>query len=79
MDILQTSSKIAIDYLLPLNENEARFYCCNYLSGDSNKKLRQAIMQELTGQKIPVAKCGMNAILDEIKKRKDNKNGNQKY
>ena len=71
MDIMQKSAKIAIDYLMPLNENDARFYCCQYLAGDSNKKLRQAIMQELTGQKIPVDKCGINAILDEIKKRKE--------
>jgi hypothetical protein len=34
------------------------------LSGDANKSIRQEVMQELTGEKIPVAKCGINAIAD---------------
>ena len=36
------------------------------LSGDANKDNRQAVMQLLTGVKMPKAKCGVNAIMSAL-------------
>jgi len=63
--------KKEVELMQSFDSQDLHFYCCAYLSGTAKRKRRQAIMQELTGQKIPVAKCGINAILDEIKKRKE--------
>jgi hypothetical protein len=40
-----------------------------YISGDSNKRLRQEIMQILTGEQKPraLSKCGMYAVSDMLK------------
>jgi len=32
------------------------------MSGNRNKELRRQVMLELTGEKLPLAKCGINAI-----------------
>jgi len=32
------------------------------LAGDRNRKLRQELMYQLTGEKLPIAKCGITAI-----------------
>ena len=56
-------------------ESDRRFYVFAYLSGNANKKLRQEIMQDFVGQKIPVAKCGIGNIIVEMEKyRKEQKN-----
>ena len=36
------------------------------LAGAKNKHTRQMIMLELTGDKLPLAKCGINALLDRL-------------
>ena len=41
------------------------------LSGDRNKPLRQNVMFELTGTKLPITKCGIHAILSEASKLQD--------
>ncbi len=38
-----------------------------FLSGPSNKRLRQEIMFILTGEKVPASKCGIHAISDKLK------------
>jgi len=35
------------------------------LSGTYNKRIRQELMQRLTGQKLPLAKCGVTALNSE--------------
>lgn len=49
-----------------MSEHDIRFIICRDYSGNYNKKIRQEIMQKLTGEKIPVAKCGVNTIIDKI-------------
>lgn len=34
----------------------------NHLAGKHNAKFRQAIMQIITGIKLPIARCGVNNI-----------------
>lgn len=43
------------------------FNCSMFLAGDSNKKLRQSIIQELTGEILPVSKCGLHKVSDILK------------
>ena len=37
------------------------------LTGDSQSTLRQTIMQLLTGEKMPKAKCGINALTVKVR------------
>lgn len=46
------------------NETELRNFVWN-LAGDANKVLRQSMMEVLTGDRIPLAKCGINALYAE--------------
>ncbi len=39
----------------------------NLISGDHNKELRRAIMERITGNRLPLSKCGMYAVSDTIK------------
>jgi len=39
------------------------------LAGDRNKPMRKALMFALTGKLIPVGKCGVNAIQEELELR----------
>ena len=41
--------------------------CTSYLSGDANKKLRQAIMYVCTGEYLPYSKCLFSHVCDYIK------------
>jgi len=69
--------KKEVELMQSFDSQDLHFYCCAYLSGTAKRKRRQAIMQELTGQKIPVAKCGIGNIIIEMEKyRKEQKNGN---
>ncbi len=43
-------------------DDDARRAIWQTLSGDSQRKTRQALMQALTGQKLPMAKCGVSAL-----------------
>lgn len=43
------------------------FFVSQWVSGDSNKPLRQEIIKQITGEKKPVSKCGMYAVADVLK------------
>ena len=57
--------------LCKLNKKERDFYVYNYLSGNSNRKLRQVIMEELLMEKIPIAKCGIHNLITELDKNEE--------
>jgi len=38
-----------------------------HLAGPANRKFRQEVMSELSGEKVPMSKCGVNAINEKIK------------
>lgn len=46
------------------NEQELRNFVWN-LAGDANKVLRQSMMEVLTGDRLPLVKCGINALYAE--------------
>lgn len=37
------------------------------LCGDGNKELRRQIMEELTGERLPLSKCGINALTEKLR------------
>jgi hypothetical protein len=41
------------------------------LMGPRNKQLRQQLMLAITGKRVPVAKCGVNALQRELRQRID--------
>lgn len=43
-----------------------------HLAGPANRKFRQEVMSELSGEKVPLSKCGVNAISEKIKALKAN-------
>lgn len=43
------------------------FLCAMYVAGDRNKDLRRDIMQILTGESLPLSKCGMYAVSNQLK------------
>jgi len=47
-------------------KRERDFYVYNYLSGNANKKVRQEIIQKITGTKYPVAQCGINRLIELV-------------
>lgn len=47
-------------------KRERDFYVYNYLSGNANRKLRQEIIQKITGTKYPVAQCGISRIIELV-------------
>lgn len=57
--------------LLKMNKKERDNYVYTYLSGNSNKKFRQEIMSELFMEKIPVAKCGIHALIEKLDKESE--------
>ena len=74
----------AKNYLLTVSlfadrwEQDVENLVWNTFAGDHNKDLRQDFMTELTGTKLPKAKCGIHAITDkviEIRKTRGGHNG----
>lgn len=55
--------KIALQMLGEATRNTCDIYV---LSGRGNRHLRQAIMWQLTGEKVPMSSCGVNAIAREF-------------
>ncbi len=49
------------------NRFEFEMNCATYLAGDHRKQLRQDIVLQLTGEKIPVSKCGLHRVSDALK------------
>lgn len=48
---------------LAMVRSNTRGTCCPWeLAGPHFKKIRQKIMHGLTGEKLPIAKCGVTAI-----------------
>ncbi len=45
-----------------MKDSEIVDYCYT-LSGDSNKKQRQEVVYAITGQKLPLSKCGIHSIM----------------
>ncbi len=43
------------------------FNICMSISGNENKKLRQMIIQIVTGKLIPIAKCGIGYVSNCLK------------
>ena len=56
--------------LYEMNNQDLDRYIFTYYSGNTNKKARQELMQILTGEKIPVAKCGVHALIEKIIEKK---------
>jgi hypothetical protein len=49
------------------NRFQFEFNCSMVLAGDSNRKLRQSIVKEITGEVWPVTKCGFHKVADLLK------------
>lgn len=43
------------------------FHCSQYISGDVNRVVRQEIARQLTGEKMPLAKCCIYKVADLMK------------
>ena len=43
------------------------FLCAMYIAGDRNKELRREMMHILTGESLPLSKCGMYAVSNQLK------------
>jgi hypothetical protein len=43
------------------------FNCSMLIAGPANKKLRQAIVKELTGEDLPASKTGLHFVSDILK------------
>ena len=43
------------------------FFVSQWVTGDTNKALRQEIVRQITGEKKPASKCGMYAVADVLK------------
>lgn len=66
------TAKDLIEQLRPYYDaNRFRFelYISMYIAGDSKRRLRQELIQELTGElkPRPISKCGMYAVADLLK------------
>ncbi len=56
-------------YILAQAELGSRIYgtnVCGRIYGPYAKQVRQNIMRALTGQKVPVSKCGANAVREAL-------------
>lgn len=54
--------------LLKLNEADRYRYIVMKFSGNKCKKFRQEFITHLTGEKRPVAKCGVHEIVEILKR-----------
>lgn len=61
-----TAAQKWIHLFYSFGERDIQWQLGVYLSGDHNKKLRQEIMSELKGVKVPIAKSGITAIQNAI-------------
>lgn len=49
------------------NRFQFDFFVAQYLSGDNNKAMRQEVVLQVTGNKLPASKCGMYATADLLR------------
>lgn len=61
--ITEAQAQVWVDQLKVLPDFSSRLNLLwDYAAGDSNKEVRRSIMQAITGKRLPLAKCGVNAI-----------------
>jgi hypothetical protein len=61
-----TTAKKWIQLLISKPERDLSFQLFTFLSGPHNRMIRQEIMSELKGVKVPIAKSGVTAIQEAI-------------
>jgi hypothetical protein len=60
-----TNVKNVIATLKAIFENDPfhlDFSCAMMIAGNGNKELRRAIMKELTGEDLPLSRCGLGSV-----------------
>lgn len=53
-----------LNQLLKTDKRQHEHTCFMLLSGDKNKNLRKSIVFELTGNDLPIAKCGLHYVIE---------------
>lgn len=48
------------------NKFELDSLCAQYLSGDCNKENRRQVLQIVTGERLPLSRCGVHAVADVL-------------
>lgn len=55
-----------IEKIISMTPEDRRVFLWDNLSGPANRFKRQALMKELTGENIPLVKCGISHILEAL-------------
>lgn len=69
----KTTTQKATDIINQLKESFINdsglfdFHCSQYISGATNREIRQEIVRQLTGEVKPLTQCGMYAAADIMK------------
>lgn len=64
MDVMNVSEYI--EKMMSLNDRDSDREVW-LLAGPANQEFRQEVMTKLEGEKIPISKCGVNAICERLK------------